>query len=137
MLTVSFPEWPAGQALLALSMPLAAIAGAGLDRLLGEPRRWHPLLGFGALAGAVERTLNASDGGDRHRAHNSRSVRGLLAWSLLVLPLPALAVWLTPAGLRFADAAGAEFLRNEEPPRVALFTPGAGAPTFRAPWRSR
>ncbi|HCZ13145.1 MAG TPA: cobalamin biosynthesis protein [Candidatus Accumulibacter sp.] len=99
MLTVSFPEWPVGQALLALSMPLAAIAGAGLDRLLGEPRRWHPLLGFGALAGAVERTLNASDGGDRHRAHNSRSVRGLLAWSLLVLPLPALAVWLTPAGL--------------------------------------
>jgi adenosylcobinamide-phosphate synthase len=58
-------------------LPLAAIAGAGLDRLLGEPRRWHPLVGFGALASACERALNTGEW---------RRLRGLLACWLLVLP---------------------------------------------------
>ncbi|KFB76814.1 Adenosylcobinamide-phosphate synthase [Candidatus Accumulibacter phosphatis] len=60
-----------------LLLPLAAIVGAGLDRLLGEPGRWHPLVGFGVLASACERALNT---GERRR------LRGLLAWGLLVLP---------------------------------------------------
>ncbi|WP_291995019.1 adenosylcobinamide-phosphate synthase CbiB [Candidatus Accumulibacter sp. ACC003] len=90
MPTDSFPEllplaWSA-----ALALPLAAIAGAALDRLLGEPRRWHPLVGFGALAEALEAALNGGRG---------RTLRGLLAWSLLVLPVPALVLWLKPAGL--------------------------------------
>ena len=71
-------------------MPLAAITGAALDRLLGEPRRWHPLVGFGTLASRLEATLNAS---------GRRRLRGLLAWSLLVLPPVALAVWAIPPGL--------------------------------------
>lgn len=29
-----------------------------LDRWMGEPRRWHPLVGFGRVAGALERRLN-------------------------------------------------------------------------------
>jgi adenosylcobinamide-phosphate synthase len=66
----------------ALFLPLAALAGVGLDRLFGEPRRWHPLVGFGALANAVERRLNLAGG---------RRLHGLLAWSLLILPLFALA----------------------------------------------
>jgi len=77
----------------ALSLPLAAIAGAGLDRLLGEPRRWHPLVGFGALAAAVEGALNGRASPRRCR------LRGLLAWTVLVLPLPLLAVWTIPPGL--------------------------------------
>jgi adenosylcobinamide-phosphate synthase len=75
---------------LSLSLPLAAVAGAGLDRLLGEPRRWHPLVGFGTLADAVEKAFNGGE---------LRCLRGLLAWSLLVLPLPIAALWLIPAGL--------------------------------------
>lgn len=70
-----------------LWLPLAAIAGAGLDRLLGEARRWHPLVGFGALANALERFLNRGAW---------RKARGLLAWSLIVLPFVALACWATP-----------------------------------------
>ena len=65
------------------AMPLAALAAVMLDRLLGEPRRWHPLVGFGRLAEALEKRLN-----DRGLT------AGLLAWALLVLPFLGLAVWL-------------------------------------------
>ncbi|MFC5299738.1 adenosylcobinamide-phosphate synthase CbiB [Azospira restricta] len=64
-----------------LLLPLFALAGATLDRLLGEPQRWHPLVGFGRIAAGIERRLNR-DGGSRPA--------GLFAWSLAVLP-PVLA----------------------------------------------
>ena len=67
-----------------LWLPLAALAGVALDRLLGETRRWHPLAGFGALANAVEKGLNRGP---------LRRTSGLLAWSLVVLPWAALAFW--------------------------------------------
>ena len=35
------------------------IAGYALDVLLGDPRRWHPVGGFGVAAGALERRLYA------------------------------------------------------------------------------
>ena len=53
----------------AFAMPLAALAAVLLDRLLGEVRRFHPLVGFGRLAAALEQRLNR-----RHIAG------GLLAW---------------------------------------------------------
>ncbi|EXI77614.1 MAG: cobalamin biosynthesis protein [Candidatus Accumulibacter appositus] len=90
MPTVSSSAFLAIQMPPALFLPLAALAGAGLDRLLGEPRRWHPLVGFGALATAAESCLNRARG---------RRLRGLLAWCLLVLPFFALALWLMPEGL--------------------------------------
>jgi adenosylcobinamide-phosphate synthase len=70
-----------------LWLPLAALAGAGLDGLLGETKRWHPLVGFGALANTAERILNRGAW---------RRVGGLLAWLLIVLPFVALAVRATP-----------------------------------------
>ena len=70
-----------------LCLPLAAIAGAGLDRLLGEARRFHPLVGFGALANLLESLFNRGAW---------RRARGLLAWVLIVLPCVALAYWVTP-----------------------------------------
>ena len=66
---------------------LAALAGALLDRWLGEPRRFHPLVGFGRLADAAERSLRRGAPGD---ALGNR-LRGLLAWTLLVVPAAALA----------------------------------------------
>lgn len=65
---------------------LALPAGLLLDRLLGEPRRWHPLVGFGHLAQRIEATLRRGAPGD---AVGNR-LRGTLAWALLVLPLPLL-----------------------------------------------
>jgi adenosylcobinamide-phosphate synthase len=67
-----------------LWLPLAAIAGVALDRLLGETKYLHPLVGFGMLADALERLLN--------RARWQR-LSGVLAWSLAVLPWAALAMW--------------------------------------------
>ena len=79
-----FPDLFAFSVPSTLWLPLAAIAGVGLDRLLGEVSRWHPLVGFGALASAVERALNRGP---------LRRASGLLAWALVVLPWVALVFW--------------------------------------------
>lgn len=63
----------------------AAVAGVALDYLLGEPRRAHPLVGFGRLAGWLERTFNRPDG-----RPGSRLLLGACGWCALVLP-PAVA----------------------------------------------
>jgi adenosylcobinamide-phosphate synthase len=71
---------------------LLMAAGVVLDLLLGEARRWHPLVGFGNWAMWLERRLNRDGGG---------VVRGALAWLLAVAPPTACAivlVWLAPAG---------------------------------------
>lgn len=69
---------------------IAAIGGVAFDRLCGEPRRWHPLVGFGKLAEAAERALRR--GAPGHAVGNR--LRGLAAWVLIVLPFVALADWL-------------------------------------------
>jgi adenosylcobinamide-phosphate synthase len=72
-----------------LTLALLLSAGVALDLLLGEARRWHPLVGFGALAQWLERRLNRG---------GWRIVRGAAAWMLAVLPLTAAAAWLCAYG---------------------------------------
>lgn len=72
------------------SIALLLVAGIALDLLLGETRRWHPLVGFGNLAATIERRLNRGQ---------ARLLRGSLAWALAVLPLSLLF-------LALADLAG-------------------------------
>ncbi len=72
-----------------MSLLLLGVAGVLLDRVLGEPRRFHPLVGFGRLADAAERTLRRGAPGD---AAGNR-LRGLAAWAAIVLPFVALAAW--------------------------------------------
>ncbi|WJW75156.1 adenosylcobinamide-phosphate synthase CbiB [Thiohalobacter sp. IOR34] len=69
-----------------MSTALAIAAALLLDRLFGEPRRWHPLVGFGRLAGALERRWNRPPPGG--------VLPGLAALLLLVLPPVALAAVL-------------------------------------------
>ena len=71
-----------------------ALAAVLLDRLLGEVRRFHPLVGFGNLATAVEKRLN-----------NRHLPAGLLAWALVVLPFVALAFALRPLAPFAVDVA--------------------------------
>ncbi|MDB0570604.1 adenosylcobinamide-phosphate synthase CbiB [Ralstonia solanacearum] len=68
---------------------LAALAGTGLDHLLGEVPRWHPLVGFGRMAAWIERGLNR-----RPAARGRSRVAGLLAWSVAVLPCVAVTAWI-------------------------------------------
>ena len=77
-----------------LWLPTAALAAVLLDRLFGELRCWHPLVGFGNLAAAVEKHLNK-----RHLP------AGLLAWALVVLPFVDLAFALRPLAPFAVDVA--------------------------------
>ena len=73
-------SWPA--------IALLMVAGVLCDLLLGEARRWHPLIGFGNLANLLERRLNRA---------RRRFWRGMLAWLLAVVPLVALSVAICSA----------------------------------------
>ncbi len=72
-----------------------------LDNYLGEPERYHPLVGFGRWAAFLDARFV---GGLRNRAG------GVLAWCCAVLPLVLLAFWLeqlladTAPGLVVASA---------------------------------
>jgi len=68
---------------------LAALAGVLLDQLFGEVPRWHPLVGFGRIAKAIERCMNHTPA-----ALAWSRVVGLVAWAGAVLPFALLAGWL-------------------------------------------
>lgn len=69
-----------------MTTALAMLLAIAIDACFGEPRRVHPLVAFGRLAGWTERRLYL----DRRRA-------GVLAWSLAVVPLVAIAWFLVHA----------------------------------------
>jgi adenosylcobinamide-phosphate synthase len=87
---------------------LIALAAVLLDAVLGEPARWHPLVGFGRWAGYFERRLNTNT----MRGPLAQRLLGVLAvavavgpWVLLVVVasgLPALHYWVAVAALYFA-----------------------------------
>ena len=61
-----------------------------LDRLLGEPKRWHPLVGFGNLVSRIEKRWNTQP----HRPARSL-MAGSVALLLATLPILALALWIS------------------------------------------
>ena len=75
-------------------MPLLALTGVVVDVVFGEPRRWHPLVAFGAWATHVERALNPDRArtlpapvgppGRTTRLRTSARVRGVYAWAVCV-----------------------------------------------------
>lgn len=65
-----------------LTLFIAASLGVGIDWLLGEPKRFHPLVGFGRLASVVEQCLNRRNQWQRP----SQRLIGLLGLLILILP---------------------------------------------------
>lgn len=70
--------------LLLTALTPALIVGFALllDFSLGEPKRWHPLIGFGNLTQLLERKLNATA-----VPQKCGYFTGILAWALLILPI--------------------------------------------------
>ena len=61
-----------------LALPFALPLALVIDAWWGEPRRWHPLVGFGMCANFIEKLLNVG---------GHRIARGCVAWCVLVVPL--------------------------------------------------
>ena len=70
---------------------LMVLIAVFLDFLLGEPKRFHPLAGFGRLAVVVEGILY----GARQPPAAVLLIAGTLAWLALVLPFVLLVWWLS------------------------------------------
>jgi len=77
-----------------LSPLLSSVLGVILDRFLGEPTRWHPLVGFGRLAGAIEKRLNRL-----HLETDELKVRGLISLLVLLVPFMYVAYILSSFGI--------------------------------------
>lgn len=71
--------------LLTFSVLVALI----IDFFVGEPRRWHPLVGFGNVANALEKKFNFAG----TKSPFLSRLRGLIAWALLVLPIVIFLWW--------------------------------------------
>lgn len=78
-----------------LEVPLMILAAVLLDRLLGEPRRFHPLAGFGNLARQAENLFY----GPSNAAPTARYLRGIISVSVLLTPLVALAAVLQQSSI--------------------------------------
>ncbi|MDX1812445.1 MAG: adenosylcobinamide-phosphate synthase CbiB [Gammaproteobacteria bacterium] len=61
-----------------------------LDRLLGEPKKYHPLAGFGNLAQKIENWLNQDS-----KANLNHRLSGLIALVILVAPFVLIAAYLS------------------------------------------
>ncbi|MBE0486505.1 adenosylcobinamide-phosphate synthase CbiB [Marinobacter sp.] len=68
---------------------LVCVAAVVLDWLLGEPRRWHPLVGFGRWASATEVGLNGQP-----QAVARSLCLGVMATVIAITPVLALAIAL-------------------------------------------
>lgn len=62
---------------------MALVLGCALDGILGEPRRYHPIVFFGQIANKVEKHTHGP---------NRPIIRGIVAWLICVLPWLVLAV---------------------------------------------
>lgn len=67
-----------------MSVAILTVAAVVADAVLGEPQRWHPLVGFARYATMLERRI--------YRA--TRRWRGGVAVAIVVMPFVTLAVWL-------------------------------------------
>ena len=66
------PEFSVPELSPGLARAAGLAAGFAADRLLGDPRRWHPVAGFGVLAAGLER-----------RVYADRRTRGVLHVAVL------------------------------------------------------
>lgn len=106
-----------------LTVPAGLALGAGLDWLLGDPHRWHPVAGFGRAATVLEQ-----------RTYRDHELAGLVHVLVSVGSMAALTRWLDrklPPGGRFvflalmiAVSLGGTSLRREAARMAELLRAG-------------
>lgn len=126
---------------LLLILALKMAAGLLADRVFGEARRFHPLVGFGRWARWVERGCRRLSLGG-----SAAAVRlvGVLAWALAVLPWVALALWLRGAhphahwvvdvGLLYLALGGRSLVEHAQAITVPLAAEELDAARTRVGW---
>jgi len=84
-----------------MTSALILIVACLLDYILGEPKRYHPLVGFGMLANKLEQSFNRANPKSNHfNTHEQQSsqiiarISGMLCWFILTIPLPLLYYFL-------------------------------------------
>lgn len=70
---------------------LQVLVAVLFDALLGEPKRFHPLAGFGRVASWFESYLYGSE----VTADANRQLRGILCWLIVIMPFVWITYWLT------------------------------------------
>lgn len=123
--------------LLALKMAAGLLA----DRIFGEARRFHPLVGFGRWAGWVERGCRRLPFGGG--AAGAR-LAGVLAWALAVLPWVAIVLWLrgvhphahwvVDVGLLYLALGGRSLVEHAQAIAVPLAAGNLDAARTRVGW---
>ncbi len=83
----SLPVYPSLDYLTLAGLACGAVV---LDSWLGEPRRWHPLVGFGWLVTQLEKRLNPPS----QQPHARQRLTGALGVVLLVLPPILLVIYV-------------------------------------------
>ena len=73
-----------------MTIAITILTALALDRLLGEPRYWHPLVGFGKLAQIIETQSNS-----KNAANSTLKTRGAISLALLVFPPTALTAFVS------------------------------------------
>ncbi|WP_378739107.1 cobalamin biosynthesis protein [Nocardia brasiliensis] len=83
------------------------VLGFVLDRVVGDPRRWHPVAGFGSAAGALE-TVTYADRRSAGVVHEVVLVGAAIGLGVGVrrggIPVTALATWTVLGGRSLARA---------------------------------
>lgn len=86
------PVYPSADYLI---LALVACGAVLLDAWLGEPERWHPLVGFGRIANYLSNRFNPV----ASQPNISQRVVGLFAWIIAVLPISYFAFLLAQSNL--------------------------------------
>lgn len=82
------------------STALAVLTALLLDRCLGEPKSWHPLIWFGRWVDQCRLAWQLPHG----MGQTLQRLHGVLAWSIAVLPILVvltLVMWLLPSWLEW------------------------------------
>jgi len=76
----------------------AILSSLILDRLFGEPRYFHPLVGFGNISTKLEKLFNLPS---NKKSNTKQRILGIVALLILVIPILILTLYLSALGWYF------------------------------------